>query len=363
MEREALQEREREPELETLYDDNFRRQMQWAEIRTKGRILIKGKETPWEDARQGHLKYYLHPRVTDTVATMVAAPWLRMFQHDIGHHSGKHTHQGGLGLFILEGVGVTIVNEVNYPWKPGDLCVLPVTKDLNEHQHFSTDPSGHSIWLAIVPQDMTQMLGAQARQNETQVNWKGSLLPSWYTTPEEEGPSRDWEPLPFTPPYGAPLTMWDELFRLRDKQRAEIAQAPKLLEGDKLPWEINRQGKMKWYLHPELKPRPMSTLLLYVQEIPPGSRSGKVFHQGGRAFFIWEGTGYTIINNKRYDWEKYDLVALPLVPDGVVYQHFNADPEKPARIIGAAPNFNDSLGMDLGVGFEQIENCPEYEEG
>jgi len=96
---------------------------------------------------------------------------------------------------------------------------------------------------------------------------------------------------------------------MRDKQRAEFAAGPKLIQRDRPPWETNRQG------------------------------------------------------NKRYDWEKYDLVVLPLVPGGIVYQHFNADSRKPARIIGAAPNFNDNLGVDMGVGFEQIESCPEYDAG
>ena len=58
------------------------------------------------------------------------------------------------------------------------------------------------------------------------------------------------------------------------------------------------------------------------------------------------------------DWEAGDIVMLPIKPEGTTHQHVNADPERPARLLVAEPNFVDSLGVDLGAGFEQVADAP-----
>jgi hypothetical protein len=54
-------------------------------------------------------------------------------------------------------------------------------------------------------------------------------------------------------------------------------------------------------------------------------------------------------------------VFLPVLPNGVEYQHFNSDPETPAVFIAAEENAFDALGVDMGSGFEQLEDSPDYE--
>ena len=58
--------------------------------------------------------------------------------------------------------------------------------------------------------------------------------------------------------------------------------------------------------------------------------SGKHRHQGGLLIYVLEGKGYSIVNGERKDWQKGDLVLLPMVPGGVEHQHFNVEPEKGA---------------------------------
>lgn len=64
------------------------------------------------------------------------------------------------------------------------------------------------------------------------------------------------------------------------------------------------------------------------------------------------------IDGARHDWEAGDLLVLPIQSEGTTHQHVNADPERPARLLVAEPNFVDSLGVDLGAGFEQVGNAP-----
>lgn len=152
----------------------------------------------------------------------------------------------------------------------------------------------------------------------------------------------------------------EELFQRRDKERAQKASSVAVVKGKQLPWETNRQGRMRWYLHPNIENTAIRSLLVFVQEIAPGSRSGKQKHQGGRIHYILEGKGYTVINGVKHEWEAGDAVVLPVKPDGVAFQHFNADPANPVRFIAAEPNLFDALGVDMGSGFDQLENAPEY---
>jgi gentisate 1,2-dioxygenase len=114
---------------------------------------------------------------------------------------------------------------------------------------------------------------------------------------------------------------------------------------------------MKWFLHPALWDRGARTMIIFEQEIPPGSKTGKQRHQGGRIHYFLEGRGYTIADGKRIDWESGDFLILTNKPDGTVHQHFNLDALKPARFIAAEPNLFDALGPDQGSGFEQLENA------
>lgn len=158
----------------------------------------------------------------------------------------------------------------------------------------------------------------------------------------------------------ASLNLYNELLRLRDQQREKKKQAISVVDGDDLSWEVNPQGKMKWYLHPCIDDTAIQTLIIYLQEIPPGSSSGKQKTQGGTVIFVVEGKGHTLINDATHYWEKEDVVQIPIRPDGVVFQHFNDDTKQPAQLICAEPNLVNALGVDRGSGFEQIEDAPVF---
>ena len=156
------------------------------------------------------------------------------------------------------------------------------------------------------------------------------------------------------------LTKYQELIELRDKERARIANASVCVKGKELPLEVNPQGMLKWYMHPNIDTTAHKFVMFYSQEIPPGSSSGKQRCQGGVVFVVVEGAGYTFMDEQRYDWKKGDLLQLPIRPDGVVFQHFNASDSAVALLIAAEPNLAATTGVDRACGFEQLENAPEY---
>ncbi len=158
----------------------------------------------------------------------------------------------------------------------------------------------------------------------------------------------------------AETNYWDELLALRDRQRAQTKGALQVVKQAELPLETNRQGLMRWYLHPSIKDTVLNVMMFFQQEIPPGSRSGRIKFQGGQVMMILEGKGHTTIDGVKHAWQAGDVVNLPLRADGIIVQHFNADPDKPAKFIAAEPNWFECTTVDRGSGFEQLEDAPEY---
>ena len=158
----------------------------------------------------------------------------------------------------------------------------------------------------------------------------------------------------------AEVNHWDELFALRDRQRAQTKNALQVVKEAELPLENNRQGQMRWYLHPAIKDTVLSVMMFFQQEIPPGSRSGRLKFQGGQVIMILEGRGYTLVDGVKHAWEEGDVLNLPLRAKGIIVQHFNTDPVKPVRFVAAEPNWVDCTYVDRGCGFEQLEDAPEY---
>ena len=153
---------------------------------------------------------------------------------------------------------------------------------------------------------------------------------------------------------------YDDLLAIRDEQRVQIRTGIQVVKEGDLPLESNRQGLMRWYMHPSIKDTALSTMIFYQQEIPPGSRSGRVKFQGGQVMLILEGKGYTVIDGVKHSWEAGDVLNLPLRPRGIIVQHFNTDPNVAVKFVATEPNWTDCTFVDRGSGFEQLEDAPEY---
>lgn len=395
--------REPEPEPEKLkYDEFYDRHLDLHK-RRENPFVVKEDDIPWEVAKQGKLKWYSMHAVDNAVL-----PETMVFKEEIAEHSGRHTHQGGLGLFGLKGKGATVVDDQRVEWEAGDFVCLPVKPGGVTHQHFNRgDPDNPAQWLAIIYQPHLERPGAAIAQKTVSKDWEemhgaaedahGHDHGDEYGYHSHEGPEdpghehdeddeqavgipseledfsqvnehfedfdySDW--LDYESPEETE-TLYDDLIDRRNRFRRQMARTQEkgtwgIIKRDYPDWELNPQGRMKWYLHPDLDDRSLQNLLYAVQEIPPGSRSGKQQRQGGIVHYFLEGSGHSIINGTRHDWEAGDYLGLPYTPDGHSVQHFNDDTSSSVRFVFAEPN-PGGLGVDLGAGFKQIEPCPEYE--
>ncbi len=154
--------RERDPSDANTYERSMAFQLAIRERSLAGKVVIKGSERPLEESRQGFLKYFLsRESVTDTALK----DW-SVFIHDIRRHSGKHRHQGGLAIFVLEGEGYTVVNGERIDWEAGDLILLPIKPNGVEHRHYSRRPGEPCRWIAFIHMPLQDETGFYLEQQE-----------------------------------------------------------------------------------------------------------------------------------------------------------------------------------------------------
>jgi quercetin dioxygenase-like cupin family protein len=152
---------------------------------------------------------------------------------------------------------------------------------------------------------------------------------------------------------------------------ARNARRKKIVHPEEMPWEMARQGLLKHLLNEQMNTR-METVDAYMQIIPAGSRSGKHRHLAEECLYVLEGRGYDLHQDceveitddyhwiplpeiKRFEWEAGDVIY---VPPNTIHQHFNASPERPARLVSVINRMYKQAGLN---DLEQIENAPEYD--
>jgi quercetin dioxygenase-like cupin family protein len=151
---------------------------------------------------------------------------------------------------------------------------------------------------------------------------------------------------------------------------ARNAKRKKIVHPEDMPWELSPQGLLKHLLNEAMNTR-METVDAYMLIIPPGSRSGKHRQLAEECLYVLEGRGYDLHQDcdveitdtyhwkpqdevKRYEWEAGDVIYIP---PNTIQQHFNADPQRPVRLISVINRIYKACGLN---DLEQLEDAPEY---
>ena len=152
---------------------------------------------------------------------------------------------------------------------------------------------------------------------------------------------------------------------------ARDAERRKIVRPHEMPWEMSRQGLLKHLINEGMNTR-METVDAYMQIVPPGSRSGKHRHLAEECLYVLEGVGYDLHQDcdveitDEYFWKPQDKVSrwdyeagdVIYVPPNTIHQHFNADPDRPLRLISCINRIFKQCGLN---DLEQIEDAPEYD--
>src|SRR6185503_632038 len=162
-ENERTRVREREAPSLNAYEMGMARDRAWAERQQAGRIVVQMADTPQELMRQGYLRYYLDSgrRVLDTPLQN----W-SVFTHEVRKISGKHRHQGGLIIYVIDGTGYSVVDGERVDWEKGDLVQLPLREKGVEHQHFNSHPDKPAVWMAFIHLPLKEYVASEMTQSE-----------------------------------------------------------------------------------------------------------------------------------------------------------------------------------------------------
>jgi quercetin dioxygenase-like cupin family protein len=159
--------REKEAPALSSYESAIKRMRENAERNMMGRIVCKFDECPQMLTRQGRLRTYLGLTIKDTPLQ----DWV-VFTHEIRTASGKHRHQGGLVIYVIDGEGYSVVDGERIDWQKGDLVLLPLREKGVEHQHFNVNPEKPALWMAFINQNIQDYVASEMTQTEVSPEYK-----------------------------------------------------------------------------------------------------------------------------------------------------------------------------------------------
>jgi gentisate 1,2-dioxygenase len=112
------------------------------------------------------------------------------------------------------------------------------------------------------------------------------------------------------------------------KELERLRALPRVQRGRDVAFQDGPQTFSKHFLEP--KDGLGQTLHIHLEEYAPGAKSQKHGHVNEAVFYILDGEGAEVHDGVRYEWEAGDVA---IVHNNCVHQHFNRNPEKPARAL------------------------------
>jgi quercetin dioxygenase-like cupin family protein len=107
-----------------------------------------------------------------------------------------------------------------------------------------------------------------------------------------------------------------------------LRSLPRVVKGREAPFHNGPQQYSRQLLDPS--DGMGQTLHIHLEEYAPGGKSQKHGHVNEAVFYILDGIGAEVHDGVRYEWEAGDIA---IVHNNCVHQHFNRNPDRPARAL------------------------------
>ncbi len=230
--------------------------------------------------------------------------------HEIapGTTSTIHRHSWDAIMFIESGTGWTEIDGQRIEWRPWDTLHLPAWA---WHRHGGTG-SAPAVFHTWSVQPMLEQFGV-------------ALLEEGGDTPVDELPRRprQVEPLVGDDPYARRTQ------RLA-RQWEGSEQARLITRFDDVRGVVTKRGARSTFMVDKSIGYHTAGLSAVMHELAPGLYQSRHRHGGEAWLYVISGTGYSVLDDVRYDWEAGDLIV---VDHWVWHQHFNASSERTARLV------------------------------
>ncbi len=177
-------------------------------------------------------------------------------------------------MFVLNGSGYTIVNGRKFEWEKGDGLFVPL---FAWHQHFNSGKE-KALYARMSTAPLFEFLGIYREENIRPPS-------TWERADQEPGP----------------------LGKVLIKKEQWLAEAC---------WKEGRGGQLV-LLDFNYK---IPTTAKIPSRIQPGQKDEMHRHASEAQIFIYQGSGFSTVNDVRVDWEEGDVVRVPLY---AWHQHTN----------------------------------------
>ena len=354
LERERVREKEAEPiEYDTAIQDNIRHHKSTKEILAALPHTIHFEDRPWTQSVSCTHKY-----MDQRAHTVPASEWLAPFYtmnawHELlrpGHYMGTHRHINEAIFYIMEGGGWEIHDGVRWDWEAGDILCVP---SYCIHTHFG-DPVVGARFFATAQRSVEFIGLGGTEQLEIHPNYRElSVDEQKLMGADEELQKVMAERLAYPALQGEPGNTYDEYMNKLTSEVQWRQGCTHVVKGSQMTWEDTQFGRIKYLVHPSI-PTGLLTYEAWLQELPPGGKSGVHRHMGEELHMIVDGEGYDLHDGIQTDWTTHDVVYIP---HNVTHQHVNTDPYKPALTYHVQSRLFDFIGHG---GIEHLEDAPGY---
>jgi quercetin dioxygenase-like cupin family protein len=246
--------------------------------------VARGKELNWIRTRQDHKAALM---IAPETGFPTGGSLLMKAEIPIGWHTGKHVH-GEEAIYIERGQGFLLVDGERFDFQKGTIFHIPYRAS---HQLFNTDnePVVYISGLAW-PLEAAIYMGRMeqiedAGQNDPAILARASEEKSQYWTLD-----------------GRRISMHEKQFELSDETKHGATYYLMGIHGDRNGFKV--------------KAVRISSIFVDL----PHSKSHSHAHPEAYLYAL-EGSGYSEIDGKRYEWVQGDAIHVP--PGMLHHQHFN----------------------------------------
>lgn len=222
-----------------------------------------------------------------------------------GEIAGPHRHTPAALRFIVEGSGAyTTVQGERTLMEFGDMILTP-NWAIHDHGNESDEPM---IWLDGLDIPLVNSLeatffedfGDDPQELTKPVDASAHMLTTGRLNPPEQ---REWDKL-YSPVVNYPWKQTEQTLRSAAHDTTGTPTDGVILE----------------YTNPYTGGPVMPTMACYIQLLAPGMHTEAHRHTSSAVYHAARGSGHSIIDGERIDWEEKDTFALP---SWAVHEHIN----------------------------------------
>lgn len=261
-----------------------------------------------------------------TVSTMYTAYRL----NDANEIMPPHKHSPSAIRFGLKGKSnFTGVDGENIVFGPGDMVLTP---NDTWHNH-GTVGNDQALNLSVLDLPLVETLNAIHFDHDYKEEENGKLV------------SKKQQTARFTTDYSQTTYGYGGLLPrfARSKSRGAGYSSPMFVYRWEMVLELfskhkdrdcdPHDGLLIEYIDPTSGQPVYRTMTFFAQLLQPGQRTLPVRSTANLLVSPFEGVGYSMVDGKRHDWEKFDTLAIP---GGTWFEHHNRSADQPLYLFVAS---------------------------